>query len=587
VERAAPGRGLGHFGTAGAALAALAAAWTLYAGVLHGPFVFDDAVITSVPHYHVRQLGELGGILTARGYPRKLVGLTFGLNHYFSGLEPYGYHLVNLVLHGLNGLLLFLLARRLLDRLPDGDLRRSQASPIAAVAALFWLVHPVHSQAVSYVWQRSTLMAAFFYLGSLLAYVEGRSRQGMARPTCYTVAVLSGLLALSSKENAATLPLFVVLVEVLFLQRSPLRTRTRTVVLYLGLAAAFAAVAAVYLGPRFVQNIQADYLRRGFTLVERLLTELRVVVHYLTLLAVPHPSRLHLDYDFPLSRTLFDPPSTAASLALLAALAALAVHQVNRDRLLCFTLSWFLGNLVIESSVIPLDIVYEHRLYLPSMFLPVWLVGLLLARILTTPARRALLVAPLLVLGAWTMNRARVWADPVTLFSDNARKAPGKARVHWKLGRAYMDKGDFQAARASLARALELDPTAIEVYNNLAAVHLRLGDAAPARDLLEAALRRNPGETARWTLAANLGNAYMELSQPEAAVRAFREALREGPASVLLYRKLALAQLAMRDYAGAGATLKDAIARWPDDAALRKLEAHARGSLRGATPRGS
>jgi protein O-mannosyl-transferase len=562
---------------AAAALAALTATWILYAGVLHGPFVFDDVVITNTAHYHVQRLSDLGGILAARGSLRKLVGLTFGLNHYAGGLDPYGYHLVNLALHALTGVFLFLLARRLLERLPESDARRAHASRIAAVAALFWLAHPVQSQAVAYVWQRSTLMAAAFFLGSLLAYAEGRSRQGAARAAAYGVAVLSGLLALFCKENTATLPLFVLLVEVLFFQAAPLRLRSRTTALGVGLAAAFVAIAAVYLGPRFLQNIEADYVRRGFTMGERVLTEARVVVHYLTLVALPHPSRLHLDYDFPLSRSPLAPPATALALLALAGLVGLAVYNVKRDRLLSFALAWFLGNLVIESSVIPLDIVYEHRLYLPSMFLIVWLLALVLTRALTTPARQALLAVPLLVLGAWTIQRARVWADPVTLFADNARKAPGKARVHWKLGRAYMDRGDFPAARDALARALALDPGTIEVYNNLAAVHLRLGEAGPARDLLEAALRRSPGESERWTLAANLGNAYMALREPAAAARAFREALQEGPPSAVLARKLALAQLAARDFPGARTTLAEARARWPDDDALEKLETEAAG----------
>jgi tetratricopeptide (TPR) repeat protein len=549
--------------------------------------VFDDVVITNTAHYHVGRLGELGGILAARGQPRKLVGLTFGLNHYLGGLDPYGYHLVNLALHALNGLLLFLLAQRLLARLSEGDPRRAHSTRIAAAAALLWLVHPVHSQAVSYVWQRSTLMAASFFLASLLAYVEGRGRAGASRAGWFALAALAGVMALLCKENAATLPLFVLLTEALFFQSAPLRPGRRGAAAALLLAAAFALVAAVYLGPRFLENIRADYLRRGFTLAERVLTELRVVVHYLTLLVLPHPSRLHLDHDFALSRSLLAPPTTAASLALLAGLAGLAVYHLTRDRLLSYALFWFLGNLVIESSVIPLDLVYEHRLYLPSMLLLVWTLAWLLTRVLTTPARQAVLALPLLVLGAWTLERARVWADPVALFSDSARKAPGKARAHWKLGRAYMDRGDFPAARASLARALELDPGTIEVYNNLAAVHMRLGEPQRARELLEEALRRSPRDSERWTLAANLGNAWMALHEPAAAARAFQDAVREGPPTALLYRKLALAQVASRDFAGARATLKDAVARWPEDEALRKLEKGAEGWMRRATLPGS
>jgi Flp pilus assembly protein TadD len=564
--------------------AALAVTWVLYAGALHGPFVFDDVVLASDPVYHPRTLGELGGILSAPGHPRKLAGLTFGLNHVLGGLDPYGYHVGNVLLHALNGALLFLLATRLLRRLPEGDPRRLQATPIAGAAALLWLVHPVQSQAVAYVWQRSTLLAAAFSLMSLLGYVEGRVREGGRRLAWYAAAAAAGVLALFCKENAATLPLLVLLLEAAFFHEGELRPRGRTAAAGVALAAVFAVVAAVYLGRHFLTNIQADYVRRGFTMSERVLTELRVVVHYGTLLALPHPSRLHLDYDFPLSRGLLHPPATLLSLLALGALAARGVHQWRRDRLLSAATFWFLGNLVIESSVIPLDLVYEHRLYLPSMLPVLWVTAALLTRVLTTPARQALLAIPLVLGAAWTIQRAHVWGDPVRLFADNAEKAPGKARSHWKLGRAYMDAGDLPAARASLQRALELDPDTIEVYNNLAAVHLRLGDAAAARDLLEEALRRGPGETERWALCANLGNAYMALRQPARAVGAFEDAM-AGPPAPLLHRKLALAQIAARDFDGARRTLRDAALRWPQDESVRTLQADAEGWMaRGGAP---
>jgi tetratricopeptide (TPR) repeat protein len=512
--------------TAGILALFAAVVWIVHGRARYGPFVFDDIEIQGSPWLHAARISDIGRLFTSPGIPRRITRASLAFNYYLGGLDPYGYHLVSLALHALNGTLLFVFAFQLLGLLPDGHPWRRERRPIAFAGALLWLVHPVNTQAVAYAWQRSTLLCAWFFLGALVAYLAGRSSTGPRRYALWGLALVGGVMAIGSKENAATLPLFVVLIELLF-PRAAAGPRRRA--LALGAVAAFVGMAAVYLGPRFVEMLRAQYAERGFTLQERLLTESRVVGYYVTLLTWPHPSRLRLDYDFPLSRSLFSPPATALCLVALAGTLAAAVIGFRRWPLLSLAILWFLGNLAIESTVVPLDLAYEHRLYLPAMMPVVGLAGLLCTRVLAT-RRSRLWLAPLVVLlSVWSAERCRVWADPVLLFEDNARKAPGKVRVHNFLGRAYLERNRPLEAKAAFERALALDADFVPAYNGLAFVELEhFGNAAEARRLLEVALRKDP--KAAVPLNMNLGMLCVRLGDFDAAAEHFRAAVRLGEA---------------------------------------------------------
>jgi hypothetical protein len=137
-----------------------------------------------------------------------------------------------------------------------------------------------------------------------------------------------------------------------------------------------AIVALMYLGTHPVEKILSGYKARDFTPAQRVLTQFRVVIFYITLLIFPHPSRLNLDHDFPISNSLIDPVTTILSIGVIVGLMGLAIYKGKKERLLSFCILWFLANLVIESSVIGLEIIFEHRMYLPFMLLSLMAVTL-------------------------------------------------------------------------------------------------------------------------------------------------------------------------------------------------------------------
>jgi 4-amino-4-deoxy-L-arabinose transferase-like glycosyltransferase len=211
-------------------------------------------------------------------------------------------------------------------------------------------------------------MAGMFYLLSLALYVKGRLTTGRPRILYFGGMVLSYLLGVFSKENVAILPLFVALYEFYFFQRLDLSPKSRKVLF--GLAGALFIIGAFGLivwGERYINLIIEGYQYRTFTMSERVLTQSRIVLYYLTLLVFPHPSRLNLDYDFPISKTILDPPTTLISILIIAGIVGYGISTAKRRPVLSFFILWYFGNLVIESSIFPLEMVYEHRLYLPAV----------------------------------------------------------------------------------------------------------------------------------------------------------------------------------------------------------------------------
>jgi hypothetical protein len=211
-------------------------------------------------------------------------------------------------------------------------------------------------------------MAGMFYLLSLVLYVKGRLSTGRSRVLYFGGVVLTYLLGVFSKENVAILPLFIALYEFYFFQRLDLGPKGRKIVFGLvGALLILGAFGLIIWGRRYFNLIIEGYEYRTFTMSERVLTQFRIVLYYVTLLIYPHPSRLNLDYDFPISKTMIDPPMTLVCILIVAGLIGYSIWAAKKRPMISFCILWYFGNLVIESSIFPLEMVYEHRLYLPAV----------------------------------------------------------------------------------------------------------------------------------------------------------------------------------------------------------------------------
>ncbi len=348
-------------------------AFLAYSNTFSVPFQFDDRPnITQNPNVQLKVLtwDRVERLIsnTYRESIRVFSYLTLALNYYFGGLNVFGYHLVNLLIHIFTGVLLygFLI---LTFRLPALEKRYGPVSyKVALFTSLIFIAHPIQTQSVTYIVQRMASLGAMFYLLTFILYIKARLSGGKGRSLYIGGAVLSYLLGVFSKENVAIVPFFIALYEFYFLQDLDLGPRGKRIVLILAvLLLALGALGLLVWGKRYYGVLIEGYKIRNFTLTERVLTQFRVVLYYLTLLIYPHPSRLNLDYDFPLSRTILDPPTTLLSIVIVFGLIGYGIWTARKRPLLSFCILWYFGNLVIESSIFPLEMVFEHRLYLPSI----------------------------------------------------------------------------------------------------------------------------------------------------------------------------------------------------------------------------
>jgi tetratricopeptide (TPR) repeat protein len=421
------------------------------------------------------------------------------------------------------------------------------------------MLHPLHTQSVGYIVQRMTSLAVLFYLLSMLCYVRARLTPENAprRIALYGIGGLAGLLALGSKEIAATLPLFIYLYEWFFLQNLDRRWLRRSLPWLAGVCIISAAIALVFIGSRDpVGEILAPYSDGRISAGQRLLTQTRVVWFYISLLFWPAPSRLNLDHDFPFSFSLLAPTATLPAVLALAGLLAFAIFIARRDALSAYAVLWFLGNLVIESSVIRLETIFEHRTYLPSVMPVVALAALVFRWLKRKRAAAAVLSAVALLWAGWTWQRSQVWGDAVALWQDCVNKSPAKARPYNNLGSALSERNRLPDAAANFQKAIDLRPNYADAHYNLGYAWVRLGRLHDGVQQLLEAIRLEPGNHMAHN---NIGVAYLLQENYPEAIWHLKHAVELAPEFETARNNLAVALKGNGDLEGAIYHLEQAI----------------------------
>lgn len=454
----------------------------VYLPGLGGSFLFDDYP-NIVDNNRLRldnyTLGELlrASLSSDSGLLRRpITMLSFALNLDVCGLTPSCFKIVNLAIHILCGLLLFLITLRLLRRSAFLEQRTPNGTVMvmAALVALLWLLHPINLTNVVYVVQRMNSLSALFVFAGMWLYFSGRQRLEDRKGGRLQILSAFALTvpAMLAKENGALLPLFLLLIEAYFYQfRAPAASDTRLIRGLFLMAVALPAIAAMIFLVSNPDWLQQRYAGRDFTLGERLLTQSRVLWFYISLILLPANQRLSLFHDqFVVSQGILDPVTTLISVLGLVAVLAVILLTGRRARLLSFGLAFFLAGHLMESTVIPLEMIFEHRNYVPSAGLLIPLVYYLYSAgisIQTSRVSRAGLVALLILLATVTHMRAIQWGNPLLLAELEAQTNPDSARVNNYAGliysQAYMHLPEadrdpvYQAAHDYYIRAYELD----------------------------------------------------------------------------------------------------------------------------------
>jgi len=441
---------------------------------LKGPFVFDDFnnIVANKALFGVTESGGIvQALLAGNAGPlkRPLSMLSFALNHAATGLDPYYFKLTNLAIHIVNGLLVFLVCRLLLKTDHSG---RQNWRWMALGASAIWLLHPMQLTSVLYVVQRMTSLCATFVLLGTLVYLFARLRMLSGcryKLLLWLVVPALGGAAILAKENGALLfPLLLVVEWTLFrfeVRSASDRTTLRAFFSVFVALPVASITAFIALNPEWVNK---PVLARPFTVVERLMTESRVLVLYVGLLFVPAISKLALFYDdFPVSRSLFEPATTMAAIGLIVACTASAMLLRRRFPWWSFAVLWFLVGHSMESTFIMLELIHPHRNYLaylgPMLACVVGLVKVLGG--LRPALSAAAVLAVVAMLAGTTFLRAYQWQNPILLAAYEVHHRPDSARAHYEYGRlAYIanekipDSKHFDLAYEHLTRSSELNP---------------------------------------------------------------------------------------------------------------------------------
>ncbi|MFB3779210.1 MAG: tetratricopeptide repeat protein [Bryobacteraceae bacterium] len=434
-EKAAPAplRTLAWWHVALGGGAALGAVLLVYQPALNGPFVFDDQYL---PFFSPRY-AEQSLIMATKGV-RPFLMFSFWVNNRLAGIEPFTYHLWNVLLHFANSLLVFFITRRLLALAGSQSLAREW---MAALAGAVFLLHPVQTESVAYVASRSESLSALFFYSAFTVFLYRKS-EAISWPAGAAVILLYGA-AVSTKEHTITLPAVLLLTDYFWNPGFSLKGIRRNWRLYAPLAVA--AVAGIALVYRLVRgSVSAGFSVEGLPWYDYFYTQCRAMWVYFRLFL--WPSGQNVDYAYPYSRSILD-HGAVFGLAGLTLLLAAAIYFRKRYPLAAYG---FVAALILfspTSSVIPIqDAVTERRLYLPMLGLILMAVEFLRR----WKARRAVVVGSLgcvLVGLAIACNlRTRVWASDVLLWEDSVAKSPHNSRAHFHLAVAYSQQGRCEEA---------------------------------------------------------------------------------------------------------------------------------------------
>ncbi|MCX5880458.1 MAG: tetratricopeptide repeat protein, partial [Deltaproteobacteria bacterium] len=471
----------------------------IYINTFDAPFVFDDQP-TIGENAKIRNPGNFLSPDVLRS-PRPFVDFTFALNYHYGKLRVFGYHLVNLFIHIANGILVFFLSRRLFQKLSGTD---NPDSYLAALfAALIFISHPLQTQAVTYIAQRYTSMAAFFYLGSVLSYIIARDAKSTGKPVAcsgfFLLTAFCGVLAFLSKQISASLPLAILLVEYVVYDQTWQGWKKKIGFVLPGFL--LCGFFYAYSMGMFRHDIQFGTLLEDISEKARetqavgrwryLCTQFNVIAIYVRLLFIP--VQQNVDYVYPFKNGFFDGATPYSFIFLIGILGA-AGWSRKKHAILFLGILWFFITLSVESSIFPIrDALFEHRLYLPMFGFSI-IGASFMERLLSKHrlwAQTAMLVI-LISLCLLTYNRNKVWRDDVALWSDVVQKNPSNYRGFTNLGNALMDRGDWKGALARYDSVLRLRPDNYIALYNKGVLLERTGKSEEAVSLFQETLRIRP-----------------------------------------------------------------------------------------------
>lgn len=450
-----------------------------YLPALNGDFYHDDRPnllenkSVQIEKLNAETLANAAFSSHAGKLKRPISMTSFALNYYFFGNQPFSFKVVNVAIHIIIGCLIFYFSY-LIKKQVSATGREKESLIFALIVTSLWLLHPLHVSTVAYIVQRMAMLSAMFSILAVIFYIIGRSKLAIYNYHgiwFFAGSAASIILALLSKENGIlTIPL-IILTECIIFRFQPSNCTPIKVVKFaflIGIVFTLAIVA--YYFSHLKEFILRGYSSREFTLEERLYTQIRALILYIKWLVAPNIQELGLFHDdIPISKSFTQPISTLISAATLVVALITSFFVRKRYPIFIFGLSWYLCAHALESSIISLEMIYEHRNYLPSIGI-IFIFAELITIILNTTNKKTILAITFAIpalLSFTTILRTNQWSDVVNFSYYEALHHPNSYRAVYSLGRVYANlvlSGDISFkddAFKYLEKARELDKTGI------------------------------------------------------------------------------------------------------------------------------
>ena len=471
----------------------------IYLPGLPGGFLFDDfwnilenSAVTD-PELSFKAI--MAVLFSGESGPlgRPLSMLSFYLNYQFSGISPLGFKLVNIAIHALNSVLVFLIVRRLYIALcgVSSLVSKREYQLPAFLVALFWAVHPINLTTILYVVQRMNGLSALFVLMGVLLYLKLRQKESISN-TSFVFGligvVLCGVLAALFKENGVLLFLYLFLIECLaFNWCTDSRARKNLLLIFYILVLLLPIIGGLIF---FSDRIFDGYELRPYNVIERLLTQSRVIWFYIYQIFLPQVDSFGLYHDdFKISYGLLNPVNTFISIIGLVILIIAAIRIRRISPVFSFGILWFFCGHMMESTVLALDMVYEHRNYLPSIGLVMIIVGIVeqlfnKGYVVSSKFLGGVLLVLFILI---TVQRAYDWRDPIVLAERTAQHHPNSVKAQYDVGYNYLKlfeiTGDQQYVEkgvGALKKAMAVSTT--ETLPFLAMLYMDVSNNVPVDD---------------------------------------------------------------------------------------------------------
>jgi tetratricopeptide (TPR) repeat protein len=524
-----------------------------YANSFQNTFQFDDG-------FHIvdgQKIRSMDNVLSLSHWKavnnRPFAFFTLAVDYQLAGKNLNGtpkvamFHISNLIFHIIAAFIAFLLALEImsLSVFKKNKIIQENKVLIALFSSFIFVLHPIQTQAVTYIIQRMAVLAGLFYMASVLLYIKGRVAHLNPKNTkawlpyaYYAGAFVAGAFGFLSKQNAITFPIALILAEVLFIRNGEEKIDRK----FLGIFSS--AVGLIIILGIIINGIPVEFDKISRS--EYLYTQFRVLVKYWQLLFLP--VNQHLDYYFPISTTLWGAKELLSLAFILLTLAAGVWLFMKKWFVASFAIFWFYITLSLESSIIPIrDVIFEHRLYLAVFgfgFMISYLAFYFLGKKNVKTPVIALTVLCLIYLGA-SINRNSVWKNPYTLWSDSVKKSPKRERAWYWLATYYSAEKDQENAMKCYDTSIKCNPAFSLAYNGRANLKKETGNMESALKDYTEAIKLDPKYFSAYY---NRGATYSAMNNFSKAIADYDKSIELGNKSSAVYYNRGNAKRKAKDF---------------------------------------